>query len=80
MPRKGGNERYWEDVELEMLKQDISQAVAEIQLFARMVKLMRKNNGMRHDEIAVHMNNMWGISHGAYYRRLKVARETICIF
>ncbi len=71
-------ELYWQLVQSMMSLEGLYQRAAEVEVFRRHVKRAREN-GFPHRTIQRQLTEMWGLSHGAYYRRLARARQTICI-
>ena len=74
MPRKSGNEEWYWNISQEMSKNEISMYQAELQMTYRIIKSMREA-GDSHGTIQAHFETQWGISRGAYYRRLRWIRE-----
>lgn len=74
MPRKSGNEEWYYQISQEMSKNEVSMYQAELQLSHRIIRQMREE-GWSHGRIEAHFEQYWGISRGAYYRRLAKIRE-----
>ena len=74
MGKHGGNEMFWLDVRYMQDKNNCSMDQAEEDTFVFSVRRMREQ-GLTHNQIATRMREHWGISKGAYYRRLKKVRQ-----
>jgi hypothetical protein len=75
MPRIAGTAEYYEAIEREMSKEDISAYDAEIGILYRCIHSMRFNEAKTHKEIQQYLEKAWGLRRGAYHRRLQWIRK-----
>lgn len=59
-----GNERYWAEIEAEMMDKNIMQREAEINILYHPVKKMRTKDRMSYEAISAWLNETYGLSDG----------------
>ena len=70
-----GNDRYYDELEKEMRATGLPMYEAELRMLYRVIRVLRLDQRMRHNDIKEHLREVWGMSRKGYYTRLKWIRE-----
>lgn len=77
MQRKS-TQLYWDLVQQTMDREQVNQQLAEDLLLVN-VAIEYGRAGWSQYQIARRLEKLWGFHHITYYRRIKKARQTVCI-
>lgn len=75
MAHIAGNDEYYNEIQIEMDATGTPMRDAEVSMLYRVIKKLRMENRLTHKKIAEHLQQVWGLTPGAYYTRLKWIRE-----
>lgn len=70
-----GNDRYYDELEKEMRTTGLPMYEAELRMLYRVIRKLRLDTRMNHNDILEHLRDVWGMSRKGYYTRLKRIRE-----
>lgn len=70
-----GNDRYYNELEKEMRESGMQMYDAECRMLYRVIRKLRLDGRMNHNDIREHLRDVWGMSRKGYYTRLKWIRE-----
>ena len=69
---------YWQLVQETMDREQLTQQAAEeLLVIEEAVKYLRA--GWSHYQIGIRLQAMWGLNRTTYWRRIRKARQTVCI-